>query len=515
VDAIGPPAAGDDQGGSPIGPDRVRWLVWALRSLGRHPWWAVALVPTFAVLRRWLPSMCLGGAWLMLAAIVISRIGFGQMCELWDRGAGRWARAEIGLLLAFGSILIVIHTASSSADGGSTWLPLIEMIVALVVASAALVIEGNITNFMKNLREEAERAEGDSEVLAVEEPAPPPILALADRVSERVFDNGRALEVLNRPATAWIPRVIDWLGNRNVAAKGTISASLVVILSLLLGAAASALVQIPSNSGTPSSIAPPTTTVPHTTSTSADTSPSTSSSTVVVTPTTDAPDPSFDEVCPGGNYPGTGASSWARTPLWDLFFKPGTGVGGTVGGCPGSLRWVQGPSERVEYQVCSFGNLLTGLILASDARRSAVFLGEPARYVAELLDGGTLVTGSARVTVGNGDMQVAYTPDGPIVFIRATKVTGPNREGAPYTILHPGAVQAWLDAMAVDGWRWPHISSDGHDLTLSKEATGQADMRIHIIDDLEYQSPYNSESHGVSILRPNIADITQYHTSRH
>jgi hypothetical protein len=171
----------------------------------------------------------------------------------------------------------------------------------------------------------------------------------------------------------------------------------------------------------------------------------------------------FSEVCGSRPiaHPGEGAG-WASQDLWDLYFKPGHGVGAVVAGCPQPVVRVTDAGDSVVYQEGFDSSGLRSVVLDSTRHGPVLFLDQAATVVDTLLRSDVAASGSAREDIANGDLQLVYTPAGTISLVRGRKVAPfTANQSEPYTELSPSFTLAWVGAMTKsDRWLWPRDSSD-------------------------------------------------------
>jgi hypothetical protein len=253
---------------------------------------------------------------------------------------------------------------------------------------------------------------------------------------------------------------------------------------------------------------------------------------VLARPQEPEPQPSFRTLCgsspkslPGSNIPDNNA--WATKELFDLWLGE-RGLGATVAGCPSPARSVGNANDQVWYSAGYSDGSLESVGVASQTHGAVMFLdGGIAQFVLNDLESGIVVSGSPREDIGDGDLQLVYTPDGTTAFIRPTK----HPTGEPYTptsltIVPPTGVTLLVEADEATGeFLWPTYLSGSYQtaatIALSPEpygtpvaqitlsSSGQAAVTSSFLD-ASAQSPGPLFSESVFTELPGSVNSSHY-----
>jgi hypothetical protein len=140
-------------------------------------------------------------------------------------------------------------------------------------------------------------------------------------------------------------------------------------------------------------------------------------------------------------------------------------VGAEVAGCPSPAVEVGQGDDQVWYAAGYSNGDLQSVGIASQLHGGAIFLdGGIAQYVLGELQTGQAVSGSARINIGSGDLQLVYSAVGTTAFVRPTKHRTDNPTIATtQLIVPPAAVPLWLSAMTTDHrFLWPSYQSGSY-----------------------------------------------------
>lgn len=203
----------------------------------------------------------------------------------------------------------------------------------------------------------------------------------------------------------------------------------------------------------------------HSPSASGSASPSAGSSTSSPSAQSTAPAPTvspsphqktYEELCvtPGkGPQPGTGASPWAQSNLYDFVLGHG-GKGGDVTGC---LQRSLAATSNTYYAIGldpDTADIKTVITTTKDCM-TYMFSGAAVRPILDLLESGHMICPEARHAVAVGDAQLIQTQEGTFALIRPTGATS-------FTVLTPAETAAWARAeQETHRWLWPNRTRSG------------------------------------------------------
>lgn len=174
--------------------------------------------------------------------------------------------------------------------------------------------------------------------------------------------------------------------------------------------------------------------------------------------------PTYEDLCGGPIGAGRGAPgalSKSLTQAWER-------VGGASAACATAAHPVPKVSGAYFSPGFCLGEYRSLAVVSSEHRKAELLLEQLARFGRRLVIEGKLSGASPRISMGQGDGQLIFTPAGPYLALRQQKTDGgggPQRApwrctelspgGFRYTILPPRLAQVWLD-LASKGLRtWP------------------------------------------------------------
>lgn len=174
----------------------------------------------------------------------------------------------------------------------------------------------------------------------------------------------------------------------------------------------------------------------------------------------------YDQICGSLNteQPGWGLSPVMAETARRLWIGPG-GFGAALDGCWSPPEIVRLPGHAVvAYDAGSISGVPVSIAVVASSGSAAIYLQDGGRMqmVEDLLRAGKLVLGSARFSVGSGDVQLAYVVNGngsygTYASVRETKhLVGDSSASQRAVVLTPSMTSSWIIAMEKAGsFLWP------------------------------------------------------------
>ena len=180
--------------------------------------------------------------------------------------------------------------------------------------------------------------------------------------------------------------------------------------------------------------------------------------------------PTYEELCPGGNQPGKPAPRPLQKSLYGLWLGE-SGAGAIEAGCAGPAHGVKGHSSIWMAKGFCEGSLRS-LGIVGRGRPGSLLYQQAAWFALSKAREGTLLGASPREDLRAGDFYLIETELGPYILIRSQKAIGeatsnstPRRcenytsDNYPYTIVPAGLIRIWL-RISHSELVWPVLNGD-------------------------------------------------------